>query len=324
MTSSTANNTVRTARRLRDLPVTSGAWLDGELSGGQVQAIVANVDDRTTPQLAAQEASLVPTVAPLSVAATTRAMQFWRARAEALVDDGAEARAPERDVHLSQTFRGRWVLDGDLDPEGGELLATALRLAATDDAEGEPTRTPARRRGDALVDLARFFLDHQDHVPAGRHRPHLNIVVNYEDLLAGRAGELVDGGFLDGASIRRLLCDAAVHRVVTDGRSSILDYGTATRTAPANLWAALVLRDRHCRHDGCDRPSRWCEAHHVTPVLEGGATSLDNLVLKCSRHHHIGHQPGWHEKLLPDGTLVTTDPGGRTRTTRPPGVNHQI
>ena len=36
-----------TARRLHRLPVTQAAWLDGSLSTGQVQAIVANVDDRT-------------------------------------------------------------------------------------------------------------------------------------------------------------------------------------------------------------------------------------------------------------------------------------
>jgi hypothetical protein len=43
-------------------------------------------------------------------------------------------------------------------------------------------------------------------------------------------------------------------------------------------------------------------------------------VLKCSRHHHIGHLPGWAEKLKPDATLVLTDPGGRTWETHPPGV----
>ncbi|MDQ3757579.1 MAG: HNH endonuclease [Actinomycetota bacterium] len=314
-----AASAVGTARRLRELPVTAAAWRDGSLSGGQVQAVVANVDDRTAPQFAAQEADLVPMLADLSTSQTAKAMQFWRARAEALVDD-AEPGLPERAVYLSRGLAGRWVLNGDLDPEGGTLLATALRLATTEDGAEDPVRTPARRRADALADMARFFLDHQQHVPAGRHRPHLNVVVQYDDVVAGRGGELVDGGLLDGASIRRLLCDASVHRVVTDGRSTILDYGTATRTVPRNLWSALALRDRHCRHDGCDRPSWWCDAHHVVPVLEGGPTSLDNLVLKCSRHHHLGHQRGWHEKLLPDGTLVVTDPAGRTRTTKPPGL----
>jgi hypothetical protein len=146
------------------------------------------------------------------------------------------------------------------------------------------------------------------------------VVIDYDDLLAAGSGRLVDDGVVDGPSIARLLCDANVHRVVREGRSSILDYGTATRTVPANLWAALVLRDRHCRHPGCDRPSVWCEAHHVVPVTENGPTCLANLVLKCSRHHHVGHLPGWAEKLKPDGTLVLTDPGGRTWQTHPPGV----
>ena len=146
------------------------------------------------------------------------------------------------------------------------------------------------------------------------------MVIDYDDLLAGGPGRLVDDGVVDGPSIARLLCDANVHRVVSEGRSSILDYGTATRTVPANLWAALVLRDRHCRHPGCDRPSVGCEAHHVVPVTEGGPTCLANLVLESARHHHVGHLPGWAEKLKPDGTLVLTDPGGRTWQTHPPGV----
>jgi 5-methylcytosine-specific restriction protein A len=178
---------------------------------------------------------------------------------------------------------------------------------------------PARRGADALVDVCRFYLDHRDDVPTRRHRPHLNVVVDYNAVVEGRGGRVVGGGFLDGAGLRRLLCDSGVHRVVTDGRSSVLDYGTTTRTVPAALWNALVLRDEHCRQPGCDRPAHWCEAHHVVPWQEGGATSLDNLVLKCTRHHHVGHLPGWREKLEPSGALVVTDPQGRTRTTHPPG-----
>jgi hypothetical protein len=44
---------------------------------------------------------------------------------------------------------------------------------------------------------------------------------------------------------------------------------------------------------------------------------LDNLVLVCSRHHHLLHAPGWDAKLLPDNTLQITDPHGRTHTTTP-------
>ncbi|HEX2039301.1 MAG TPA: DUF222 domain-containing protein [Acidimicrobiales bacterium] len=319
LSGSAAGALAGTARRLRELPVTAEAWRSGHLTGGQVQAIVANVDDRTAPLFAEGEAEMVPTLVPLSVLDTTRTMRLWRARAEALLDEH-DGRLPQRSVHLSRTLGARWVLDGELDPEGGTVLDLALRLAATSDAADEPPRTPAHRRADALVDVCRFYLDHRGTQPSGRHRPHLNVVVDYRELAAGGGGELVDGGFVDGATLRRLLCDASVHRVVTDGSSTVLDYGTSTRTVPPHLWAALVLRDRHCRHHGCDRPSEWCEAHHVVPVLEGGPTCLDNLVLKCTRHHHLGHLPGWQEQLHRDGTLVTTDPGGRTRTTRPPGL----
>ena len=115
------------------------------------------------------------------------------------------------------------------------------------------------------------------------------------------------------------VCDAGIHRVITNGRSSILDYGTTTRTIPANLFNALVIRDRHCRFPGCDRPPEWTEAHHIRWVLDGGPTSLDNLTLQCTRHHHLLHTPGWHAKLLPDATLIVTAPNGRTLESQPPG-----
>src|SRR5205814_2031448 len=83
--------------------------------------------------------------------------------------------------------------------------------------------------------------------------------------------------------------------------------GAATPTLSAAPFAALASRAQRCRHPGCDRPVESCEAHHVIPVLAGGATCLANLVLKCSRHHHTGHKPGWSETLRPDGTLVITD-----------------
>jgi len=125
---------------------------------------------------------------------------------------------------------------------------------------------------------------------------------------------------VEKVQIAALLCDSEVNRVITKGRSAILDFGVATRVVSETLFAALVLRDRHCRHPGCDRPPKWCEAHHVIPVLQNGPTTLWNLVLKCSRHHHLGHKPGWSEKLEPDGTLQITDPSGRAFITHPPGV----
>ena len=135
------------AKKLRDLPVTAAAWRAGELSGGQVDAILANVG-RHLERFADHEAALVPTLAPLPVHQVARVMAAWRARADAL-DDQAEAEPPRRSLHLSSTLDGRFELSGSLDPQSGEVVATALRLASTDDTEGEAARRappPASQR----------------------------------------------------------------------------------------------------------------------------------------------------------------------------------
>jgi Domain of unknown function (DUF222)/HNH endonuclease len=225
---------------------------------------------------------------------------------------------PPQGLHLSRTLAGRWRLDANLDPETGELLATALRLAQTPDSDGETARCPATRRADALGDVCRFFLDHQQTRRGGRHRPHINVIVDIDRYRALAGAATADGTHLDRTTVERLLCDAALHRVLTHGPSAILDYGRATRTIPAPLFNALVVRDRHCRFPGCDRPAAWTEGHHVRPWQHGGPTQISNLVLVCIRHHHVLHHPHWHAKLLPEGTLEVTDPQGRVRTTTPP------
>ncbi len=308
--------TAARARKLAQLPETAAAWREGVLSSGQVEAIATNLDADTVGLFAVHEAAIVPTLVDLSAREVATAMRAWRECATADRDPRPE---PPQGLHLSRTLADRWRLDANLGAETGELLSTALRLAQTPEAEGDMTRSPATRRADALGDICRFFLDHQQTRRGGRHRPHINLILDIERFLAlsGAGVATADGTGLDRTTVERLLCDAALHRVLTQGRTTILDYGTATRTIPAPLFNALVVRDQRCRFPGCDRPAAWCEGHHVRPWLFGGPTQLSNLVLLCSRHHHLLHNRGWHAKLLPDATLEVTDPLGRVRTTTP-------
>jgi hypothetical protein len=276
------------------------------------------VNDRTAPLFVEHESALIPKFANLQVAETAIAMQEWRKKAESLFP-GKEPDDEVRKAHLSPLLEGHQRLDAHLDAEGGEVVRLGLQLATTRNVDGEPARSPARRRADALVDVFRFFLDHRQSSTGARNRPHVNVVVDYQNALDGGPGRLVGGAFLDGTSIRTILCDAGVNRVVIDGRSAILDYGTTTYQAPASLYNALVLRDQGCREPGCDRRPEWTEVHHVIPFPHG-PTNLSNCVLKCNRHHHMTHKPGWHDKLLPDGSYVVTDPEGRERTSRPRGL----
>ncbi len=311
----------RTARWMRGCPATAAAWTSGELDGGQVAALVGNVTEALRPLFQEREAAVLTALRRLDGRDTVTYLRRWAARAKAELErDQPDAlpEEPERAVYLSPTLGGRGRLDGDLDSEGHAVMRTALRLAERPDGEGDPPRIPAQRRADALVDILRFYLDHQDERLGGRHRPHLNVVIDLPDLLGDGPGRTLDGLPLDRPTIHRLLCDAAVHRVITDGRSSILDYGRSTRTIPPAVYTSLVLRDLGCRFPGCDRPPEWCHGHHVVPWEHGGETRLSTLVLLCSRHHHRVHLPGWHLKLLPSGTVEVTAPDGRVRSGDPP------
>lgn len=312
------------ARRLRSMPVTASAWVEGRLSGDQVRAIVACVDADLVGLFGEAEEALVEVLAPLSVRDVSSVMQHWRERARATRPDPRPA-AERRSLRLSALPDGTWRLDADLLVEGGALVDRAIRSATSSDADGEPVRTAPQRRADALVDVCRWFLDHQASPPTARCRPHLDVAAAAEDLAEEGPGRTADGSVVDAATLQRLACDASISRLLVRGRSHVLDYGTATRVVPAALFLALVARDRHCRWPGCDRSPDWCDAHHVRHWAHGGATALGNLVLLCSRHHHLIHQPGVRVRLDPaDAGLAVLLPDGRVVTSRPPPILEQL
>ena len=144
-------------------------------------------------------------------------------------------------------------------------------------------------------------------------------MVTEDALRREQPGRTLEGTPLPGPAVRKIACDATIHRVITDGASSILDYGRGTRTIPPAVYTALVIRDWGCRFPGCDRPADWCEGHHIRHWEDGGPTRLPNLVLLCSRHHHVVHQRDWHLELRPDNTVIVTEPTGRRRRSDPPG-----
>lgn len=316
MSSGSASWLTRCGRRMRQFPVVAAAWIEGLLNSGQVQAIVANTCDATAEMFAEHEAALVPVLAPLDVAQTSLAMQQWRSRALDRLDQKPKEERPNS-LFLSRTLSGRGEMQGTFEPENTSIAKTALRLAESRDENDQ--RTPAERRADAFIEICRFFLDNQQAKRGGRHRPHVSVVVREDpEAKGGWLATLEDGTVIPHTSLERLLCDCTFHRVVTDKAGGILDYGRSVRTAPPNLFNALVVRDRNCRF--CDRPPEWCEAHHVQYWEDGGCTSIDNLVLACSRHHHLIHAQHWRLRLEPDGVLQLETPDGRAWTSYPPGM----
>ena len=118
------------------------------------------------------------------------------------------------------------------------------------------------------------------------------------------------------------VCDAEIHRLVVEGRSTIIDLGRSTRTVSVRQRELLTERDKGCRFPGCDRAASWCDAHHVEEWEYGGRTDLSNLLLLCRRHHRLLHRRRscFRAKLLPDSTFEVTWPDGHTETSYAPGV----
>jgi hypothetical protein len=304
-----------TAKRLSQLPTTAAAWAEGVLSSSQVGAVVANVSAERAGLYAAHEDELTPVLATLSASDTAAAMRAWRLHAEA-TEDGAEAPYRPSEFHLSETLDARGELSGHLSVEDAAVVGAALAAAARPfDPSELPLPSAAERRAAALVDVCRWFLDNCTSVSSGsRNRPHVSIVVDLKELVSGGPGQLANGSPVPARTIEWLSCDSELHRIIMSGRSTVLDYGSAVRTISQALWAALVVRDRHCRHPGCDRPPSWCDAHHVVHFSKGGPTRLDNLVLGCTGHHHLWHDQGWQLTLAPDGTLTLVSPQGLVLT----------
>ena len=60
--------------------------------------------------------------------------------------------------------------------------------------------------------------------------------------------------------------------------------------------------------------------HHVERWEAGGPTDLDHGVLLSPHCHTIVSQPGWSDRIEPDGTYTVITPSGEELTSRPPGA----
>ena len=96
---------------------------------------------------------------------------------------------------------------------------------------------------------------------------------------------------------------------------AVLTVGRKTRSVPPSIRRALQARDHTCRFPGCT--ARRCDAHHVEHWIDGGSTSLDNLVLLCRRHHRSVHEGGFELRQHRDGTATFLRPNGALLETAP-------
>ena len=250
----------------------------------------------------------------------------------ALDRDGTEP--PQIDSAADGTATGTGSPDGPTSggPRSGgptsggprSAISRADELSEEEAAElaADITTAPTleQRRADALLDLARTYLDAEPDDRSGEDR-HLVIILvcaaalsqngpagtpsaapDPTDVPAGtseRCGVLGMGP-LEIRTAERLACTGKVAITITDAGGEILHLGRSRRLASRAQRRALRLRDTTCSFPGCHQ-SQHLDAHHVVPWSEGGLTDIDGLALLCRRHHVMVHEGGL--RLVPGSGL---------------------
>jgi hypothetical protein len=256
----------------------------------------------------------------------------------------------DRSLTLSPMLDGAVSIYGQLTPEGAAILQSALAPMTTP-LGPEDTRTAAQRRADALVELVAKAAENghaglttsiglpptllvrmdiralMDLDPATDQKASTGPDRSAERTHASPGGsrpripmaELDWGGPILAQTLSRVGCSAQLVRIVTDGRSRVLDLGSCRRLASPAQNLARAARDNGCVFPGCERPPEWTDAHHVIPWSQEHRTDIHGLASLCRFHHQLIHEGGWTMARSDDPEGVTqagsgwvfTDPQGR-------------
>ncbi len=331
-----AARTVRTARTLRSgiLPNTAAALAAGAITAGHAAVIADGVKDAPAGAVALIEPEAVGYAAEGDVRATANLM---RAFGQAIDPDTADEKALRRYERAGVTFSplldGGFAVTGTADETTGAAIIAAIDTAAPL-TKGDQ-RTAARRRLDGLHRLAQHWLDtttpNRDTAePTARRtsRSRARLVVTIDE--AGLAGQTSPGGTLTWAgpvpatTAQRLGCDSTATFVHLDPDGTVVEAGTGRRFFTNSQRLAMIARDGDtCATPYCDRPAAWSDAHHLTPVDQGGRTTIANGALPCEAHHLQLHEGHWTLERLPDGRYRMRHPRtGRTLGPEPPRPGH--
>jgi hypothetical protein len=311
---STAREQLRVAVRLRELPEVAERFAAGRLSYSKVRAITRIAVPELQQLLLAWAEHATGADLDRIARGVTQARRAGSVDGDLRAPMGTELRYDDDAVVISLRLPAE---------EGLEVYQALERLADAEQALQEAELGP----GESLPDISRtqlmaevalaVILAAKDRTPpdtSGLDRHTLTIELDANDLTRedGQVPVRVPEHRLPAMSarvLRRLACNAGVVTVAQrHGRP--LDVGRRQREPNAQQRRALRARDRSCRFPGCGA-TRHLHAHHVIHWADGGPTDLDNLILVCSFHHRLIHQPGWRLEHLGHGRYRFHRPDGR-------------
>ncbi|MPZ27408.1 MAG: DUF222 domain-containing protein [Micromonosporaceae bacterium] len=194
-----AQRIVAAARLLRSLPKLAAVAQTGEASAEQVQQVARLAGQVGVHRVAEVDATLADAARTLDPAR----FGLVCARVQAHLDpDGQDPAADfDRRSLTIAPVQGMLVLRGQLDPEGGAAVATALDALTLPPADGD-TRSAGQRRADALVELARRQLTAGTLPSVAGQRPQIGVLLHPQALSPGTLARLAEAHQADAAGQR--------------------------------------------------------------------------------------------------------------------------
>jgi len=280
----TAREKVRVAHALKTLPAIASAFASGELSYSKIRPLtrVARADN---------EAALVSFALKTTAARVEERCRELRCGTVDSIDEASRAHACRSLRIHRDPRRGVMTFTVELPLETGTLLEKAIDRARDTIASDAPELVDDRwaaQQADGLVTIANEYLSGDSEKAVGTTDNYLVTVHVDRSALATGDGR----SSLPIESVKRLCCDGDTAVIVENEDGEPLSIGRKTRTVPTAIKRALKARDKGCVFPGC-RHRRFVDAHHVKHWSAGGETSLDNLMLLCSRHHRLVHEGGF-------------------------------
>lgn len=320
-TGTAAGRQIRTSLALRELPLVRDSIVDGAITqahGRVLSRLVGKIEPTALLDSQPQLIEVARRCDPDQLEQYVRHLiATWCEPALEAEEKSAEDR---RFLQLRNKHDGSWRGIFELPDAAMEFVLSVLEPLARRAGDADD-RSAGQRRADALQDVFVLAHRHADLPDAGGIRPRVTYVVPASWSLrwptpgarALGADALPSAGFtvdLDqppGADcaagpwagpatrsqIETLLCEARLERVVLDDSGQVVSLTTLTDQITTGQRRAVAARDRCCVAKGCSRPPAFCDVHHLRSREDGGATTIDNLVLLCRRHHVM-----WHRQQL--------------------------
>jgi hypothetical protein len=326
LTSRSAREHVRVARRLEELPRVHAEFASGRLSYSKVRALTRVAEPNTEEEL-------------IELATHATAAQLERVVRGLRWVSSEEADAQQANRYLVTWWEddGSLSVRGQLPPEDAALFLKALdashdRLRESAEEQSgsaeppsisgsaEPPPTPRQTHADALVAMAEVAASGESSTSPARPPSDAYQAIVHVDagaLTRNARGQvrIAEGPALAPETARRLACDSSLVPIIErDGTA--LSVGRKTRAVPPALRRAVEARDGGCRFPGCER-RRFLDAHHIHHWAHGGETAKDNLVMLCRHHHRLVHEGGVQLERdggelvrfrLRDGTVARSSP----------------